>query len=173
MDYEDTQKQYFIGILAKNEPDVLTRVVEIFGLNNVTITSLTADMVDPENDVARITVEISAFEEKVEKICSMLRKISLIYRAEELGFNGLTPLQRDFAFIKFTGDNEERSEAIRMVNRYSGRLVDFTENSIIFEVVKEKEELYHLVTILEVLGEVEYAKTGTLAITRGDEKFSM
>lgn len=168
----EERKRYFIGIIAKNETDILTRIIEVFGMQKTNIESFNADMIDPERNLVRITSEVCVEgAARIDKICSVLSEIPLVYKASRLDFNGLRPVQRDLALIKFTGDSEERGEAIRLVNRYNGRLVDFTEKSIIFEVVKNKSELYHLVTILEVLGEVEYTKTGTLAITRGDDKF--
>lgn len=168
----EERKRYFIGIIAKNETDILTRIIEVFGMEKMNIESFNADMIDPEMNLTRITIEVCIENvDRITHICSTLSEIPLVSKAKRLDFNGLRPIQRDLALIKFTGDSEERGEAIRLVNRYNGRLIDFTENSIVFEVVKNKSELYHLVTILEVLGEVEYTKTGTLAITRGDDKF--
>jgi len=73
------------------------------------------------------------------------------------------------ALVKIINDGDERIEALRIADTFRARTLDSTLNSFVFEVTGNSSKVGAFVDLMRSLGEIEVARTGVSAISRGNQ----
>jgi len=73
------------------------------------------------------------------------------------------------ALVKIINDGDERIEALRNADTFRARTLDSTLNSFVFEVTGNSSKVGAFVDLMRSLGEIEVARTGVSAISRGNQ----
>ncbi len=158
-----------ICVIVKNEPGVLSRVAGLFSGRGYNVDSLTVSSIDKENNISRITIVTSATAMVIEQIKAQLNRIVPVLRVVDLTLFGPS-VERELALIKIVSKGEERVEALRLADVYRASVVDSTLESFVFEIVGGTSKIDSFVELMEQLGEVQIARTGITAISRGSLK---
>jgi acetolactate synthase I/III small subunit len=69
--------------------------------------------------------------------------------------------------VKVAGKGEARIESLRLADIFRARVVDSTTASFVFEMTGSAEKLDAFIALMEPLGLIEIARTGSVAISRG------
>ena len=85
----------------------------------------------------------------------------------DLTENGVA-IERELALVKIINSGEERIEALRLADTFRARTLDSTLNSFVFEVTGNSSKVAAFVDLMRSLGEIEVARTGVSAISRGN-----
>jgi acetolactate synthase-1/3 small subunit len=78
-------------------------------------------------------------------------------------------LERDLALIKVAADQQNRPHLMELVKVFRGRVVDVAPESLIVEVSGTVDKIDGLLEVLRPFGVLEMARTGRIAMTRGND----
>jgi acetolactate synthase-1/3 small subunit len=78
-------------------------------------------------------------------------------------------IERELALVKIINHGDERIEALRIADTFRARTLDSTLNSFVFEVTGNSSKVGAFVDLMRSLGEIEVARTGVSAISRGNQ----
>lgn len=167
MKMTDVIERHIISVLVDNEPGVLARVIGLFSGRGYNIESLTVSEVDVEFSISRISIVTSGTPMIIEQIKAQLSRIVPIHDVCDL-----TELpafiERELALVKIINKGDERIEALRIADTFRARTLDSTLDSFVFEVTGNSSKVGAFIDLMRSLGEVEIARTGVSAISRGN-----
>ena len=160
-------ERHIISVLVDNEPGVLARVIGLFSGRGYNIESLTVAETDQGRALSRISIVTSGTPMVIEQIKAQLARLVPIHSVRDLTENGLA-IERELALVKIINSGEERIEALRLADTFRARTLDSTLNSFVFEVTGNSSKVAAFVDLMRSLGEIEVARTGVSAISRGN-----
>ena len=160
-------ERHIISVLVDNEPGVLSRVIGLFSGRGYNIESLTVAETDGQNALSRISVVTSGTPMVIEQIKAQLARLVPIHSVRDLTENDVA-IERELALVKIINRGEERIEALRIADTFRARTLDSTLNSFVFEVTGNSSKVDAFVDLMRSLGDVEVARTGVSAISRGN-----
>jgi acetolactate synthase-1/3 small subunit len=155
-----------ISVVVDNEAGVLARVIGLFSGRGYNIESLTVAAVDKSVDRSRITVVTSGTRMVIEQIKAQLDRLVPVHKVADLTIEGAY-VSRELALVKVSGEGEKRVEALRLADVFRASVVDSTRTSFVFELTGSASKLDAFVDLMSELGLVEVARTGAVALSRG------
>lgn len=165
----ERSEKHTIAVLVDNESGVLARVIGLFSARGYNIESLTVSEVDHAGGLSRITIITYGTESIVEQIMAQLDRMVPIYEVHDLTVSS-PHIEREVALIKVVNNDEEaRSKAQQLADRFGARTIDSTAESFVFELSDIPEKLEKFIGLLRPLGVKEISRTGVAAIARGVE----
>ena len=160
-------ERHIISVLVDNEPGVLARVIGLFSGRGYNIESLTVAETDQGRALSRISIVTSGTPMVIEQIKAQLARLVPIHSVRDLAENDVA-IERELALVKIINSGEERIEALRLADTFRARTLDSTLNSFVFEVTGNSSKVAAFVDLMRSLGEIEVARTGVSAISRGN-----
>ena len=160
-------ERHIISVLVDNEPGVLARVIGLFSGRGYNIESLTVAETDGRNALSRISVVTSGTPMVIEQIKAQLARLVPIHSVRDLTENDVA-IERELALVKVINRGDDRIEALRLADTFRARTLDSTLDSFVFEVTGNASKVDAFVDLMRSLGDVEVARTGVSAISRGN-----
>ena len=168
MNKTDIIERHIISVLVDNEPGVLARVIGLFSGRGYNIESLTVSETDESRSISRISIVTSGTPMVIEQIKAQLKRLVPIYSVCDLTEMGAA-IERELALVKIINSGDKRIEALRIADTFRARTLDSTLNSFVFEVTGNSSKVAAFVDLMRSLGEIEVARTGVSAISRGNQ----
>ena len=78
-------------------------------------------------------------------------------------------ISRSLALIKVEAREESRHRLMELVRVFRARVVDLAPQSLIIEITGAEDKIDALVEVLRPFGILEMARTGQVAMTRGEQ----
>ena len=160
-------ERHIISVLVDNEPGVLARVIGLFSGRGYNIESLTVAETDQGRALSRISIVTSGTPMVIEQIKAQLARLVPIHSVRDLTENDVA-IERELALVKIINSGDDRIEALRLADTFRARTLDSTLNSFVFEVTGNTSKVAAFVDLMRSLGEIEVARTGVSAISRGN-----
>ena len=157
-------KKFTIAILVNNQFRVLNRVTSMFRRRQFNITSLTVSETESE-EFSRITVQSEGDEIKKEQLINQLYKLPDVVSIAEL--DNLDTVNRELLLIKVKNDPNVRGEVSAASDAYEGKIVDYTKDSIIIQMIGDSRKIDNFVTLMKDFGILEICRTGVVSLQRG------
>lgn len=167
MSNQEIIERHIISVLVDNEPGVLARVIGLFSGRGYNIESLTVAEVELIRGVSRISIVTSGTPMVVEQIKAQLARLVPIHSVCDLTEMGLA-IERELALVKIINRGDERIEALRIADTFRARTLDSTLDSFVFEITGNSSKVAAFIDLMQSLGDVEIARTGVSAISRGN-----
>ncbi len=164
---EETTERHTLSVMVDNEPGILARIAGLFTARGYNIESLTVSDVTADHAVSRITIVTSASAHVMEQVLAQLDRLVPVHSVTDLTALG-AHVERELALVKVAGTGDHRIEALRLADVYRARVVDATTSSFVFEVTGGREKIDTFVTLMREVGLIEVARTGIVAIARGN-----
>ena len=162
----DAIERHTIAVLVENKPGVLARVIGLFSGRGYNIESLTVAGVAGGRSISRINIVTSGTAMIIEQIKAQLQRLVPVY--ETIDLTELGPhIEREVALVKIVNDGSNRREALRIADIFGARVADTTIGSFVFSMTGETEKVDSFIELMTALGEVEVARSGVVAISRG------
>jgi acetolactate synthase-1/3 small subunit len=159
--------RYLLSILVDDEPGVLSRIAGLFSGRGFNIDSLSvATTVDPA--VSRITMVTNCDAHIIEQIKKQLNKLINVITVNDLTEKKY--VERQLALIKVHAQPEKRAEILRIVDIFRCKIVDVGQSHFIIEMSGTSEKHAAFVSLLQPMGIVEIASTGSIALARENGK---
>ena len=150
---------------VEDKPGVLNRVSSLVRRRGYNIESLTVGHTDTAG-VSRITIVVEAEPTAAARIEANLYKLVHVIRVENV--TALPTVYRYLSLIKVAASVETRTQIMQIVDVFRARVVDVATDSLMVEVTGTEEKIDGLLEILRPFGLLEVARTGQLAMTRGN-----
>ena len=160
-------ERHTLAVIVDNEPGILARIAGLFTARGYNIESLTVSEITADKAVSRITIVTSASPPVMEQILAQLDRLVPVHKVTDLTVQG-DHVERELALVKVAGTGERRIEALRLAEVYRARVVDATTGSFVFELTGGRDKIDSFITLMREVGLIEVARTGIVAIARGD-----
>lgn len=162
--------RHVIAALVTNEPGVLAQVAGMFAARGFNIDSLVVGRTE-NPELSRMTIVVvgdSAVLEQVRKQLQKLVPVVKVVDYQDVGY-----VERDLILVQVStkttaGDTDKREEIITLANLFRARVVDVYTDRLMIELAGAEEKLEAFVDLLSPYGILELARTGVIAMPRGN-----
>src|SRR5271169_5409727 len=151
---------------VENKPGVLNRVASLTRRLAINIDSLTVGPTE-NPEIARMTICAHTDERGAVRLEASLEKLVDVLLAENISDRSM--LERDLALIKVSADHQSRPHLMELIKVFRARVVDVAPESLIVEVSGTVDKIDGLLEVLRPFGVLEMARTGRIAMTRGND----
>jgi len=169
--------RHVIAALVTNEPGVLAQVAGMFAARGFNIDSLVVGRTE-NPELSRMTIVVNGDGAVLEQVRKQLQKLVPVVRVVD--YKDVDFVERDLMLIQVsttgsggTGVDQgkapvnPRSELIELVNLFRARVVDVSPDQLIVELSGTEEKIEAFIQMVEPFGIVELARTGVIAMPRG------
>lgn len=165
---KEEERRYTIAATVDNEPGILARLVGLFSSRGYNVDSLTVSTIDAEETLSRITIVTSGSLRKILQIEAQLARLVPIH-----SFDNLTRqhdiVEKEILLLKLVTEGPARREALRIADIFGAKVSDTTLNSFIFTLPGATKKVQSFIALMRTLGKVEIARSGVVALSRGNE----
>ncbi len=169
--------RHVIAALVTNEPGVLAQVAGMFAARGFNIDSLVVGRTE-NPELSRMTIVVNGDGAVLEQVRKQLQKLVPVVRVVD--YKDVDFVERDLMLVQVstTGSGgtstdkgkspvNPRSELIELVNLFRARVVDVSPDQLIVELSGTEEKIEAFIQMVEPFGIVELARTGVIAMPRG------
>jgi len=155
---------------VEDKPGVLASVASLFRRRAYNIDSLTVGRTEIEG-VSRMTIVMETDAASAHLVEANLYKQVNVLRVHDVTHE--PTVTRDLALIKIGVNQEQRPQALQIVEVFRARVVDIAPEALIVEITGTEDKIQGLLDNLEPFGIVEMVRTGSIAMTRGREAIAV
>ncbi len=159
------QAKHTIVALVENKPGVLNRIASLFRRRNFNIESIAVGKSELPQ-FSRMTITVDGATTMVEQVRKQLAKLIDVAKVADITSEEI--VSRELALVKVRASSANRSEIIQIVDIFRANIIDVSADSLTVEVTGDEDKLNSLVDLLRGFGIKELARTGRIAMTRGD-----
>ncbi len=159
-----TTKHTLVALVA-DRPGVLNRMASLFRRRGFNIDSIAVGHSELPH-LSRMTIVIDGANTVVEQVRKQLDKVVDVVKVFDI--SGDDMIARELALIKVKANSSSRSEIIEIVDIFRANIVDVASDSLTIEVTGDEDKLESLSSLLRGFGIKEMARTGRIAMTRGE-----
>jgi acetolactate synthase-1/3 small subunit len=154
-----------ISVLVEDKPGVLTRVAGLFAARGFNIDSLAVGSTE-EDGLSRMTIVVNVDKKPLEQITKQLNKLINVIKILEHEPDGT--VERELALVKVRAEGEARARIMEICDVFRVSVADITHRTVTIEASASPKKLEAFVDLLRDFGIVELARTGRIALGRGD-----
>ena len=160
------EDKHILTMLVDNKPGVTARVSGLFASRGYNIETICgAPTANPK--MSRITITTEANPEMLEQIMKQVRRLINVIKVRDM--TGEEAVKREMALICVKAAPENRTEILRIIETFRGRIVDTGTTHYIIEVTGGQHKIDSLLRLLEPMGIKKLARSGILALYREPE----
>jgi acetolactate synthase-1/3 small subunit len=171
-DAEAPIERHTLAVLVVNEPGVLARVIGLFSGRGYNIESLTVAEVPRQPgerlSLSRITLVTSGTRMVIDQIKAQLERLVPIRRVHDLTEEGPF-VARELTLVKIVGHEGKRAEILSLGDAFGARITESDDSVTILEITEPTETVDRFLGKLAGLGRLEVARTGIVAVSRGQQ----
>lgn len=156
---------YEILIIAKNKDGIVARIMSLFNRRGYYVRKMTAGATNREG-YTRLTLSVEGDEMILDQIQKQVYKLIDVVKVKI--FPEKNVMRREMMLIKIKSSNETRSQIVQIADIYRGSVLDVSNNALTIELTGDVHKLGGFVEIMKPYGILEIAKTGVLAMSRGE-----
>lgn len=157
--------RHTISVLVENEFGVLARIAGLFSGRGFNIESLSvAETLDPA--VSRMTLVTNGDDRVIEQVEKQLNKLVNVIRVSDAA--EAPNVQRELVLIKVAASAATRAEVANLIDIFRGKIIDVSTSTYVVEATGTEDKINALIALLEPIGILEIARTGRVAMYRGD-----
>ena len=163
-------KKHVLSVLVENRAGTLSRVSGLFSRRGFNIDSLTVG--ETENPaLSRMTIMVSGDDSILEQIIKQLDKLVDVVAIRELAES--SNIRREIMLVKIEADEKARPAIVEVAAIFRSRVVDISPETITLEATGSTEKIDGLIQLVRPYGILEMARTGSVALERGNSVLSV
>ena len=159
-------KRHEILIIAKNKNGIVSRIMSLFNRRGYQVQKMTAGVTNKEG-YARLTLTVEGDDKTLDQIQKQVYKIIDVVKVKVFPEEGV--IRRELMLLKVKANHETRAQIVQIAEIYRGEVVDVSPDSLTMELTGDSHKLGGFVDIMESYGVLEIARTGVLAMSRGEK----
>jgi acetolactate synthase-1/3 small subunit len=159
-----TQKHIIVALVI-DRPGVFNRISSLFRRRGFNMDSIAVGHSELPN-ISRVTIVVDGATTQVEQVRKQLEKNIDVVKVTDITTRDT--VIRELALIKVHANTTTRSEIIQIVDIFRAKIVDVSSDSVTVEVTGDTQKVDTLYKLLKIFGIKEVARTGCIAMTRGD-----
>jgi acetolactate synthase-1/3 small subunit len=157
-------RRHVLVVIVNNRPGVLNRVASLVRARNFNIESLAVGHTE-RPDISRMTITLRGDDFAVEQMEKQLYRLIDVLKVQDLPEAGV--IEHELALIKVRATNHNRSEILKIVELYKGRVLDVSADALVVEHSGTEQEIDSLIALMGGFGIKELVRTGAVAMSRG------
>lgn len=158
--------KHTISVLVENQFGAFNRVATMFSGKGFNIHSISIG--ETENtEISRMTIVTEGDDKIIEQIVKQLNR--LIDTIKVIDLTGQTRVERELALISVFYQKGTRAEITNICEIFRGNVVDINNKTLTLEVTGPPDKIDAVVNVLEPYGIKEMARSGTVALKRGEQ----
>ena len=163
-------KKHVLSVLVENRAGTLSRVSGLFSRRGFNIDSLTVG--ETENPaLSRMTIVVCGDDSILEQIIKQLDKLVDVVAIRELAES--SNIRREIMLVKIEADEKTRPAIVEVAAIFRSRVVDISPETITLEATGSTEKIDGLIQLVRPYGILEMARTGSVALERGNSVLSV
>jgi acetolactate synthase-1/3 small subunit len=162
-------KHILVSMVA-DRPGVLNRMASLFRRRGFNIESIAVGHSELPS-ISRMTIVVGGTSAMVEQVRKQLEKLVDVIKVSDVTGEGT--ITRELALIKVKATSANRSEIMQTVDIFRANIVDVSADSVTVEVTGDEQKITSLYQLLRGFGIKEIARTGVIAMTRGNVSSSL
>ncbi|MCL4558329.1 MAG: acetolactate synthase small subunit, partial [Deltaproteobacteria bacterium] len=141
--------RHTISLTVENKFGVLARVAGLFSGRGYNIESLSvAETLDPL--ISKMTIVTSGEDKIIEQIIKQLNKLINTIKVTDLTVTD--HVEREMVLVKVSASGESRTEVLRLVDIFRGKIVDVSPDTFVIELTGDEEKIQAVLSLLKPLG---------------------
>ncbi len=162
-------KHTLVSMVA-DRPGVLNRMASLFRRRGFNIESIAVGHSELPG-ISRMTIVVAGTAAMVEQVRKQVEKLVDVIKVSDVTGEGT--ITRELALIKVRATSANRSEIMQTVDIFRANIVDVSADSVTVEVTGDEQKITSLYRLLRGFGIKEIARTGVIAMTRGNVSSSL
>ena len=171
---EQMVMRHVIAALVTNEPGVLAQVAGMFAARGFNIDSLVVGRTE-NDELSRMTIVVVGDSAVLEQVRKQLQKLIPVVKVVD--YQDVAYVERDMVLVQVStkakanapgGDADKREEIITLANLFRARVVDVSTDRLMIELAGTEEKIEAMLELLSPYGILELARTGVIAMPRGN-----
>ena len=164
------KKKFTVSVFSEKQADMLNRIGIVLNRRNLVVESITASESELKH-VHRYTLVVQADRREVDKIALQIEKITdvlkvFIHEDAEL-------ILQEIALYKMAVGPLYSLDVEKIVREYNARILALTTEYMVLEKTGHKEETQALYERLANFGLLEFARSGSVAISKPMKELSV
>lgn len=160
-----TATKHTIVAIVADKPGVLNRVASLFRRRGFNIDSIVVGHSELPH-LSRMTIVVGGANTTVEQVRKQLDKVIDVVRISDI--TSVSLIARELALVKVKASSSTRSDIIQIVDIFRANVVDVASDSVTVEVTGDEDKINSLIGLLRSFGIRELARTGRVAMARGN-----
>lgn len=157
--------RHVISALVQNVPGVLSHISGMLASRGYNIDSLAVGATE-NPALSRMTFVLVGDDAVLEQVRKQLEKIVTVVRVDDVSSQDF--VERDLMLIKVSAPAGKRSEIRELVDVFRGRIVDVAPEVLMIEISGKEQKIDSFIELMRPFGILEVARTGRIALVRGD-----
>ena len=158
--------RHTISLLVENTFGAFDRVATLFSAKGFNLHSISIGETEIR-DISRMTIVLSGDDKVVEQAEKQLSK--LIDTVKVVDLTKADRVERELALITVNYQQRSLEEVRNICNIFRGKVVDINNKSITIEITGPPAKINAIVNVLSPIGIKEMARSGTVALRRGEQ----
>ncbi len=159
--------RHIISALVENRPGVLAKIAALVRARGYNIDSLSVGETD-DPGVSRMTFAVIGDDRVLEQVTKQLNRLIDVIKV--LDFTGRDYVERELLLVKVSCKSAQRGQIIELMDIFRGKICDLAPDSMTVEATGDEKKVEALIELLRPFGIKEIARTGLVALLRGDAK---
>ena len=158
--------KHTISGLVRNRAGMLAQIVGLFKKFDVNIKSVAVSETDLF-DTSRLTLVVEGHDKEVKNVTAQVKKLRDVLEIDDLSREEF--LDREMALVKVHFRPEELNQLTQVAEVFSAQVIAMGRETITFEMSGDEERVDGLINALNSFGIRALARSGRVALKRGDE----
>lgn len=168
--------RHVLAALVTNEPGVLANVAGMFAARGFNIDSLVVGRTE-NPELSRMTIVVTGGDLVIEQVRKQLQKLIPVVKVVD--YSEVDFVDRDLMLVQVStqrpvgedsspSGSANRSEIVELATLFRARVVDVSHDRLMIELSGTEDKLEAFIKMVEPYGIVELARTGVIAMPRGN-----
>lgn len=158
--------KHTISALVRNRPGVLAEMAEEFKARALNITSISSG--ETENpQISRMVICLEDVGEAVDEIIGAVKSMDFVVAIDDLSRKEF--VDRELVLVKVKREAATLTQIMQILEVFRAGVVGMGETTLTVELSGDEDRVEGLIRMLEPFGIVSMARTGKIALKRGDD----
>jgi acetolactate synthase-1/3 small subunit len=158
--------KHTISGLVRNRAGILAQIVGVFKKLGINIKSIAVSETDLF-DTSRVTIVVEGQDKEVKSVTAEVKKLRDVVSIDDLSRQEF--LDRELALVKVHFRPDELNQLTQTAEVFGAQVIAMGRQSITFEIAGDEERVDGFINALNSFGIRALARSGRVALKRGDE----
>ncbi len=157
--------KHIISVLVENKFGTLNRVAAMFSARGFNLESISIGETE-DNEISRMTIVTRGDDRIISQILKQLNR--LVDTLKVVDVTHKPHVSRELLLMTLKLGKQSQQEIFELIGVFKAKVVDIKQKSITIEVVGSPDKINTTIDMFRPLGIKEIARSGTVAMTRGE-----
>lgn len=158
--------KHTISVLVENRFGAFDRVATMFSGKGFNINSISIGETE-YSDISRMTIVTEGDDQILDQVVKQLNR--LIDTIKVVDLSHTNHIKRELALVKVGLHKGTMEEIKNIADIFRGKIVDINNKSMMLEITGPPDKVDAAINVLMPFGIKELARSGTVALTRGEQ----